>query len=789
VFSGKTKLDVCQRLVNDWRDLADYFDIRPDERQRFPTGREPQEVWEWLQARTRLAELPEALRYIGRADIVVDLLEPPPAPAPEVTWTGSPFPGLRHFTADDAPIFFGRHSESTALLDRLQRQRVVAVVGASGSGKSSLVAAGVLPRLHEIPGGQDWQCLRLTPGGLGDNPFVALAARLEPGLERHGLTGWAIADKLRANGDLATLTELFLAGRPAAAELLLFIDQFEELFTLTHPEYHRRFIAMLAKAVQSPRLRAVLTLRADFYHRCVDYPDLAALLRTASFPLAAPELPALLEMIHGPAAVAGLTFEDDLPGRILRDTGSESGALALMAFALAELYEACQPHQRLTHTAYDGFGGVQGAIARRAETAYGELEPAVQQALGEVFKDLVEVDPERGIPTRKRAPLARFDASPAARQLIERFSRARLLVSDDPDLDYAVVEVAHEALLTHWSRLHDWINDRFDDLRLLRHVRLEAAEWARRGRLEAHLWPHERLQPVYEMCQRLQPDLSAVEQEFIRPEADRLLAEIADPATSHQRRAIIGDRLAAIGDPRPGVGLNRDGLPAFVWLPVPGGDIRLEDDVGTFTVQPFEISQYPVTWAQYRCFLEADDGYRNRRWWQGLAKREAQPGEQYRRQDNHPAENVSWYDAVAYCRWLSARLGCEIRLPTEWEWQQAATGGHPGNEYPWGADWDAERANTLGCGLSRTTAVGMYPRGISPVGALDMSGNVQEWCLNAYDDAKLVDIEGITRLVVRGGSWYFDRDLARASFRPPYDPGRRRSALGLRVVRSSPIAS
>jgi hypothetical protein len=107
----------------------------------------------------------------------------------------------------------------------------------------------------------------------------------------------------------------------------------------------------------------VLTLRADFYHRCVEDSRLAALLRTGSFPLAAPELPALLEMITGPAAVAGLTFEDGLPGRILRDTGSAPGTLALMAFALAELYAVCQPHTTLTHAAYDSFGGVQGAIA------------------------------------------------------------------------------------------------------------------------------------------------------------------------------------------------------------------------------------------------------------------------------------------------------------------------------------------------------------------------------------------------------------------------------------------
>jgi hypothetical protein len=269
---------------------------------------------------------------------------------------------------------------------------------------------------------------------------------LEPGLERHGLNGRAIADRLRASGDLASLAETFLQGRPAAAELLLLIDQFEELFTLVNPEYHRRFIAMLARAAQSLRLRMALTLRADFYHRCVEDPRLAELLRSGSFPLAAPDMPALLEMVTGPAAVAGLTFQDGLVSRILRNTGSEPGSLALLAFALAELYEACQPHKTLTRVAYNSFGGVQGAIAKRAETAYGALEEEAQQALGAVFTDLVEVDPERGIPTRKRAPLARFDGAPAARQLIDRFAEARLLVCGDPDIGNAVVEVAHEAL-------------------------------------------------------------------------------------------------------------------------------------------------------------------------------------------------------------------------------------------------------------------------------------------------------------------------------------------------------
>jgi formylglycine-generating enzyme required for sulfatase activity len=788
MFTGRQKLAFAQRLGNDWQKLADYFEIPIGQRQSFTKGRGPEGVWEWLEARGRLPELLDALRYIDRADIVVEVLAPPATPVspPGVTWQGSPFPGLRHFTPDDAAIFFGRHQESTELLARVQRQRFVAVVGASGSGKSSLVAAGVLPRLHEIPGGQHWQWVRLTPGDPGDDPFVALAVKLAPTLERHGLNGRTIAARLRASGNLAALVELFLAGQPTAAELLLFIDQFEELFTLTAPAHRRRFIAMLARAAQSPRLRLVLTLRADFYHRCVDSPDLATLLRAGSFPLAAPDLPALLEMITGPAAVAGLTFQDGLAGRILRDTGSDPGSLALLAFALAELYAACQPGTMLTRVAYDGFGGVQGAIARRAETTYGALTEAAQGALGEVFKELVEVDPERGIPTRKRAPLAHFAGTPAARQLIDRFVEARLLVCDDPALRDAVVEVAHEALLTSWGQLHAWILERFDDLRLLRQVQREAEEWERRGYPEAHLWRHERLQPVYEMCQRLQPTLSTTVQAFIRPEAERLLEEIDNAATSHQRRASIGDRLADIGDPRPGVGLNSDGVPEFVWLPVSGGKIALESDAGTFAVQPFAISKYPVTWAQYRSFLEAQNGYRQKRWWRGLAERQAQPGEQYRQRDNHPAENVSWYDAVAFCRWLSARLGYEVRLPTEWEWQQASTSGSPAREYLWGADWNPAYANIWESGLSRTTAVGVYPQSTSPVGALDMSGNVLEWCLNEYDRPQRTSLSGTARRVVRGGSWFDVQVLARASFRNGSAPVTRNYALGLRVVRSSP---
>jgi hypothetical protein len=416
------------------------------------------------------------------------------------------------------------------------------------------------------------------------------------------------------------------------------------------------------------------------------------------------------------------------------------------------------------------------------------LEPAAQEELGTVFKELVEVDAERGIPTRKRAPLHRCASTPAAQHLLERFTEARLLVRDNAAGGEVVVEVAHEALLTSWQRLHAWITERFDDLRLWRQVRLEAVEWQRRGSLTSHLWRHERLQPVYAMCQRLQPTLSPIEQEFIRPEAERLLEEIADPATSHRRRTIIGDRLAEIGDPRSGVGLDSRGLPDFVWLPVPGGEVTLEEGAGTFTVPPFHISKYPVTWVQYRSFLQAPDGYHNPHWWRGLAEPESEPGEQYRQQDNHPAENVSWYDAIAFCRWLSVHLGYEVRLPTEWEWQQAATGGDPARIFPWGEDENGAYTNTWESGLSRTTAVGLYPQGASPGGMLDMSGNVWEWCLNEYYDPRRIGLSGNYVRVLRGGSWGDGLGSARTSMSNHMDPWFRTSDRGLRIMRVSPTA-
>lgn len=289
---------------------------------------------------------------------------------------------------------------------------------------------------------------------------------------------------------------------------------------------------------------------------------------------------------------------------------------------------------------------------------------------------------------------------------------------------------------------------------------------------------------VYGMLERLGiSNLEPTVADFIKPEAERLLAEIDDSNTGHFRRAAISDRLAEIGDQRAGVGLRSDGLPDIVWRPVTGGEVKLEGRADTYDVKPFNISIFPLTFIQYRSFIEAKDGYHDLRWWRTIPK-QAQPPRQYRPLDNHPVERVSWYDAVAFCLWLSEKLAKKIRLPTEMEWQYAATGGDPSNLYPWGGSLDSRLLNTLESGLGRTTAVGMYPAGVSPIGAFDMAGNIWEWCLNKSNDPEDVAIEESEQRAVRGGCWHHPAVFSAAAFRnPDWDYSAPRSHLrGFRLV-------
>ena len=242
--------------------------------------------------------------------------------------------------------------------------------------------------------------------------------------------------------------------------------------------------------------------------------------------------------------------------------------------------------------------------------------------------------------------------------------------------------------------------------------------------------------------------------------------EINDPNTEHLRRWMIGvrlnyirDRSGRLGDPRKGVGVLKSGIPDIEWCQVPSGKVKVQGKHEEINVPSFYIAKYQVTYKQFNAFCDDSDTYEKEEYWKGFPEefKRQKMEDQHFKIDNHPREVVSWYQAVAFCRWMSEKLGYTVRLPTEWEWQSAATGGRLDYIYPWGSEWNNAYANTKESGLSRTTAVGMYPLGASPVEALDMAGNVLDWCKNEADPETLGP-EDLARdhsifRAARGGGW------------------------------------
>jgi serine/threonine protein kinase/formylglycine-generating enzyme required for sulfatase activity len=297
----------------------------------------------------------------------------------------------------------------------------------------------------------------------------------------------------------------------------------------------------------------------------------------------------------------------------------------------------------------------------------------------------------------------------------------------------------------------------------------------------------------------------------VEPDTKRALIESARAKTREVHpvgRAAAYRVLGLWGeDRRSGVGILPTGLPDIEWMTILGGKFTCgHDDEGDNPAQilnmtPFRMSRFPITYAQFHTFLLDEDGFNNPLWWDGLAddelRRENQsaPEEQSFQYSNHPRETVSWYDAIAFCRWLSARLGggydldniadWAVRLPTEYEWEKAAR-GRIGSIYPYGNDFDTRKGNTYETGIGKTSAVGVFSLGASPYRIEEMSGNVWEWCLTDYENPCLdpiaENLHSAACRVIRGGSWNGARGRSRATYRLYHDPYARLNIIGFRCV-------
>jgi len=456
--------------------------------------------------------------------------EEPGAIADVLAWIGddspsdrqisNPYKGLRAFDEVDSDDFHGRADVVDRIVGSVRDNRVVTVVGPSGSGKSSVVRAGLLPRLRTgaIPGSERWFVATMIPGSA---PFEQLARALDAiaVAAPPDLATQMAADE---NGILFALDAIV----PGSDEIVLVIDQFEELFTQPISERVRtRFLRALGRALVAPssRLRIVSTIRADFFDRPLASPELGKLVEKGAVPVG-PLAPGGLERaIAAPSERAGVDFEPGLSAQIAAEVGGQPATLPLLQHALWELF-ASRSGSTITGADFERIGGALGALARRAETTYesfGDDERAVARG---VLLQLVELG-EAGIPTRRRVPRDELDSAGAdgvVAEVVDELGRHRLVTFDrDPSTREPTVEVAHEALLTEWERVRSWIDQSRDDLLVQRRLAASATEWLGNDTDESFLAAGTQLEQFEHCVQTSNLAFTDQENEFVTASVDR----------------------------------------------------------------------------------------------------------------------------------------------------------------------------------------------------------------------------------------------------------------------------
>lgn len=370
-----------------------------------------------------------------------------------------PYRGLHPFRREDASFFFGRDEFVRRAVQSVSSRSLTAVVGASGSGKSSAIRAGLLPALQKE--NDTWEFVLTRPGR---EPFHSLAANLDeilldPAASADAtLRTRAIGDRL-AQGDvtLAQLVDDALARRATRPRILLIVDQWEEIYTqCADAAVRHAFVDQLLEASASQAVTVLISVRGDFFDDVLEYRPLADRLHDAVVSIGPMMREELRECAEEPARRVNLSFEPGLCTAILDAVESGPGNLPLLEFVLTELW-----HQRrgnlLVHSAYEGMGGLNGAIAKRAEQEFAKLSAPQQELLHGVMLQMVRVTPG-GVDTRRRA--TRAEIGEDAWRVATLFADARLLVTGrDETSGEDAIEVAHEALIRHWDRLKRWLDE------------------------------------------------------------------------------------------------------------------------------------------------------------------------------------------------------------------------------------------------------------------------------------------------------------------------------------------
>lgn len=467
-------------------------------------------------------------RHASARELLEALLKLMPGHGRSLSEHQSPYLGLRAFQESDADRFFGRSGDVRHFVERIRELPLIGVVGPSGVGKSSFVQAGIVPALRGSS--EEWEVLVVRPGR---EPLASLAALIDPASATGPEPGEpaALHERLREEPGYLGVALRRRAQRKGA-RVLLFVDQFEELYALVgDPALRQAFTACVAGVADdwSSPLRVVLSMRSDFVDRVAeDRAFMQQLARGLVF-LPPPDRDGLREALIQPLDAVGFRFEDPtIADEIVDSLLGTPGALPLLQFASSKLWEARDRERRLiTRASYEAIGGIAGALAGHADQVLASMAPPTRRIVRTIFERLVTAEGTRAI--AHIAELVDLAAEPReVEEAIDLLVGARLLVQSRGERAEPAVEIVHEALIQGWPTLRRWLDERHEDSAYLEHVRNAARQWEAKGRPGWLLWTGEQSEEARRFSRRYKGDLGALEQEY--------LAAVLQRATRAARR-------------------------------------------------------------------------------------------------------------------------------------------------------------------------------------------------------------------------------------------------------------
>ena len=723
------------------------------------------------------------------------------------TWNiekdGSPYPGLMHFTRKYARVFFGREAEVNEILDRMRgpEGRFIIISGDSGVGKSSVVDAGISPKLEDgaLPGDEACMCVRMVPGQ-GSQPFAALVIALGGYATRAGLRPETVTEDLKRSPE--TFTEQIrkiVSDGTDGNQLVLFVDQMEELFTAQDVEESNKFLTALYRATQEKALWVLATIRSDHLHFCHRHPEMLSVLKgSGHYPLGRVEPYMMVDMIKKPAESAGLKVLDSFARRIVNDTlafrsldsaESDSANLPLMAFVLNQLFLKRSNHS-LSEGVYNSMGGLSGAIVEHVKSVELKLPQhagaKTADHLGKIFHSLVNVKDE-GPPTRNRPVLNDFstDLHPSVKLLVDE----RLLRTESEGAA-STVSISHEKLFEAWPALRDYISTNKKALIDQTLLNSRARKWLEMGQPWFSGLTTGRELKDFRRAGVMSAQVNAYLRASKRAWGIKWLTGIGffvvflavvlawqQGLSLDHIRLRLKSTFAQIHI-EPEMVEVKGGM--FKMGNVGGNGKNNEHPVRDVQVKRFAIGKYEITFEEYDRFA--------------LAKGKPLPFDQGWGRGRQPAINVSWEDARDFAKWLADMTGKKYRLPSEAEWEYAARSG--GKEEIWAGTsnepelddfaWSAKNSGNR----SRRVGTTKLANGLE---LHDMSGNVWEWVEDCWHDSYngapsdarawgKDNGEQCGQHVLHGGSWGDPPVNLRSSFRGVNSADFKGNFIGFRLA-------